>query len=356
MYFEGWYNAQPRPWTLDCAPWCAEKLLTCSGRGIRWDGRDSGPGSEGDDVKYIHFLLIATIIAAIPAISYYSELLEREEALAQQAATERLRLDLESKRSAAINDIRGYIESKEYKKAIDLAGRFLSLQDAEIMELLKVAKSKLGAIEERRTQLNKEKRSKEIVELLKKIPEKEFARNLELYRELLALRPDNKDYVARATYYAKKLAEVRENEHLGRLGLSWRYDEYKDKMGGGAVQRAYVRSINEIDLDFPYSGSQRAELTLRKHPRYGRDVIFEVKKGQVLCQFGGCSVLVRFDDRKAAKYRADWPADHDSTTLFIGNYKRFVSRAKKAKRIYIEVIFYQQGTRVFEFNSAGLKF
>jgi len=41
--------------------------------------------------------------------------------------------------------------------------------------------------------------------------------------------------------------------------------------------------------------------------------------------------------------------------LFIGNYNSFVAELKKAKTLRIEALFFSQGSRIFEFEVAGLK-
>lgn len=144
---------------------------------------------------------------------------------------------------------------------------------------------------------------------------------------------------------------ISENEDL-----KWQYDESPDEMGRGKIRSATISSINEVDFDFPYQGSQRARLVLRRHPKYGRDVILMMERGQFLTGIDGCNVSVRFDGGKPRTYRGMGAADGSTTHLFLNGFDRFLSAAKKAKKVYIEAPFYQEGERVFEFNIAGLKF
>lgn len=149
-------------------------------------------------------------------------------------------------------------------------------------------------------------------------------------------------------------AAYREREAVS-LGLRWQYDEHSEKMGRGTVKLATVRSLNEVEFGFPYHGPQRATLQLRIHPKYGKDVTIAVEKGQFLCGFRNCQVSVRFDNGKAQNFSAVEPADHSTTMLFLHSYDRFLPSVRKAKKVYIEALFYQQGTRVFEFDISGLK-
>lgn len=139
------------------------------------------------------------------------------------------------------------------------------------------------------------------------------------------------------------------------IGSQWVYQESPDKMGRGTIKTATVSSVNEVQFDFPYQGSQRGTLQVRNHPKYGRDVILSIERGQFLCGFDDCVVSVRFDRGKPQTYSAAEPADHSSTHLFLRNYDRFLAGLRKSKKVYIEAQFYQEASRVFEFDTAGFE-
>lgn len=134
-------------------------------------------------------------------------------------------------------------------------------------------------------------------------------------------------------------------------GSQWEYSQNEDKMSGSTTYHAYILSTNTVEFDFPYSGEQHAILSLRDSPRHGKDVIFRIEKGQILCNsYEDCSVLVRFDDEKAINYSAIGAADNSTETIFIRNYGKFVEKMRKAKLVRISTNIYQQGAPVFEFN------
>jgi hypothetical protein len=134
-------------------------------------------------------------------------------------------------------------------------------------------------------------------------------------------------------------------------GTQWNYSQIEDKMGKGTSYFAMVTSTNALDFDFPYSGPQHATLTLRTHPRHGKDLILRIERGQFLCHsFDDCSVLVRFDDGQAQKYSASPPADNSTEQIFIQNYSRFVGNMLKAKRVRISTKVYHEGEPVMEFD------
>jgi hypothetical protein len=137
-------------------------------------------------------------------------------------------------------------------------------------------------------------------------------------------------------------------------GSQWSYDQDDDQMSKGTIYRAYVSSSNTVNFDSPYDGEQHATLTLRSGPRYGKDIIFQIEKGQFLCpSYEACAVLVRFDDEEAVTYSGIGPSDNSTVTIFIRNYSRFVEKMLKAKRVRIAANIYQQGAPVFDFDVSG---
>lgn len=135
----------------------------------------------------------------------------------------------------------------------------------------------------------------------------------------------------------------------------WAYDSYKDEMSGVTVKTAKAKSLNDVEFGFPYQGKQSGTLYLRNHPRHGKEVIFTIEKGQIVCQVSTCQINVKFGEGKPSTMQANRPADHSSTVLFIGGHDRFVSNLKKVKEVRIEVPFYREGVRVFTFDVSDLK-
>lgn len=129
---------------------------------------------------------------------------------------------------------------------------------------------------------------------------------------------------------------------------AWRYDLRRDPMGG-AVATAVTESSNTFEFDFPYQGTQRASLMVRNDS--GLDVMLSIEQGQFMCTLG-CSVLVRFDDGEAIRWRATGTADHSTTTVFMRRASDFVKALSKSRVVRIEATFYQEGSRVLEFPVA----
>lgn len=134
-------------------------------------------------------------------------------------------------------------------------------------------------------------------------------------------------------------------------GAQWLYHQSDDAMGKGEIYQAQVSSSNTVNFDFPYSGTQHGTLRLRTHPRHGKDIIFSIEKGQILCHsYEDCTVLVRFDNEKPENYSAVGAADNSTETIFIRNYSKFAGKMLKAKRVRISANIYQEGAPAFEYD------
>jgi hypothetical protein len=75
-------------------------------------------------------------------------------------------------------------------------------------------------------------------------------------------------------------------------------------MGRGVRHYAQVSSVKAISFGFPYDGPQNAMLILRKSPGQEGGVLLSFDHAHFLCHADACSVLVRFDDKKAEKCAA----------------------------------------------------
>jgi hypothetical protein len=155
---------------------------------------------------------------------------------------------------------------------------------------------------------------------------------------------------------ASMLESLRKAADYERSGSQWSYDSAPEEMSGRPVKTASVTSSNTVDLGFPYGGPQHARLLLRRHPRWGNDLILAIEQGQILCHsFGDCYVAVRFDDEKLQRYEGNPPSDNSSESLFIPAFGTFMKKLPGAKKVRIEIKIYQQGNEVFEFDVSGFK-
>ena len=274
-------------------------------------------------------------------------------------------------RASIVSSIEQAVNCGDYEKALSLAEPHKSRNDPELKGLVTKAQDL------KREELERF-RQKKITALIAEIGKAEGDERKGKLEQLLRLDPDTKEFPdelasvrakikqheeeARAKRKAERQAELKRKEEArqeqARLAMEaklaefkWRYQVSTDQLTSKPTYTAWVKSLNQVSFDFPYQGIQRGQLILRTHPQYGKDLILQVEKGQMLVRsYEDTSVKVVFDDRSPVSYRVVGPADHGTTSMFFRDYHGFVGRMLKAKKMKISVPFYQQGNVVFEFN------
>lgn len=152
-----------------------------------------------------------------------------------------------------------------------------------------------------------------------------------------------------------KIEAQRAKQEADRISRIWRRDESTDDMTGKQEVSVWTRSTYSFPLDFPHRGMHYGYLTVRRHPRYGTDVMISVDEGQMICDYGDCKVLVRFDDKKASSYAVTKPSDHSSKTWFLNDTSRFLKSLARSSHMTVELRFYRQGNRTLKFETTGFK-
>ena len=134
----------------------------------------------------------------------------------------------------------------------------------------------------------------------------------------------------------------------------WIYSSYIDKATGKRAKTGRLTSTNSMNFSPPYSGRQYGTFTVRNHPRFGVDAYLSIDRGQLLCDnYNNTNVLVRFDNGPSASYSCGEPTDYSSETVFIHNVAGLESRMKTAKKMYVTINVYQEGSRTWEFIVQG---
>lgn len=133
----------------------------------------------------------------------------------------------------------------------------------------------------------------------------------------------------------------------------WSVSTEQDEMRGKTVHYAAVSSENEAYFDFPYNGGSRLTMTVRKHPKYGDDVVFQISKGQFVCGVDSCSGTINYG-KGPERISLNEPADYDSETLFAASGQSVIKKLKSADKVIVELPFYQEGNQQFTFKTHGL--
>ncbi len=134
---------------------------------------------------------------------------------------------------------------------------------------------------------------------------------------------------------------------------NWTVTSSTDELRGKAIHYASVSSSNSVEFDFPYNGGSSLTMTVRRHPQYGDDVVFQISKGQFTCGIDNCRGNINFGDG-AQRINLSTPEDHSSDTLFATSGGSIISKLKKSNRVIVELPFYQEGNQQFTFDTNGL--
>jgi len=139
----------------------------------------------------------------------------------------------------------------------------------------------------------------------------------------------------------------------------WEYRNYEDKASGKTAFKASLLSENKINLSFPYQGSQNGTLSVRNHPRWGKNIYLKIEQGQILSidgySFDNKYFLVRFDDGDVKKWNYVGSSDQSSDIIFISNEKKFLKQLTASNKIYITINLYQDGQYTFVFDPKGVR-
>ena len=135
--------------------------------------------------------------------------------------------------------------------------------------------------------------------------------------------------------------------------MNYTYSEKIDEMTDAKIKFASIRSENTIELNFPY-GECGLTYCIRKNANGENDVYLIISSGQFTGNTydGSNYITVRFDDLPPTKYTYSEAADGSFNVIFIDNTKDFISKAKKATKIKIEVTLFEEGNRLFRFSTS----
>ncbi|MBD9609776.1 hypothetical protein [Pseudomonas sp. PDM08] len=240
------------------------------------------------------------------------------------------------------------LDAKKIIEARNLLQKYTGLGDSDVDAMFAKVDAKVKDIA-------RDEQTAALKDKLAQLGKDDYAGQETTYKALLALYPGNKEYTDKLAAASHEIKKAQGFQQRKMSGEAWTYENVQDSMTQKTINRALLGSTNRLSFDFPYRGTQQAQLQLRKHPRWGQDVILQIQKGQFLCNsYDGCSVSVRFGNGKPKEFSAGEPNDNSRTSIFIQGYSNFVSELRKVDKVYIEASFYQEGNRTLEFAVDGL--
>ncbi|HEX7693187.1 MAG TPA: hypothetical protein VF409_01785 [Sphingomonas sp.] len=131
---------------------------------------------------------------------------------------------------------------------------------------------------------------------------------------------------------------------------SWTYQTTKDAVRNTTDSYASIVSDNKVEFDFPYNGGSTLQMTVR-HDHRGDNVYFVISKGQFVCGIDTCSGEMNIDGTPR-HLTLTGASDGSSDTLFASGESGIIKALKSAKKIIVELPFYQSGNQQFTFTTA----
>lgn len=135
---------------------------------------------------------------------------------------------------------------------------------------------------------------------------------------------------------------------------AWEYRTRTDQMRGTTTRFAEATSTNKVNFSAPYAGGSTLDLTLRERSQDGLNILFTISKGQFKCT-GGCKFFARFDEGKIFTIAATGASSGSMDTIFVEDEGPFLAELRNARRLIVEMEFFQEGSNQFIFNTANLK-
>lgn len=169
---------------------------------------------------------------------------------------------------------------------------------------------------------------------------------------------DEKNENVPGTDKSQNAASVGENSSTEQKKASnWEYDTKKDEMSEKNTYYAWATSENTVNFSFPYNGGSQLSICLGHSDQNNKNFAYlHISKGQFAEAFEG-GIRVKFDDGKLLNYavKADMdPAKMDNDNLYIQNTNDFIKKLKSSKKVKLEVSFFDEGYKVFNFDVEGL--
>lgn len=267
--------------------------------------------------------------------------------------------NLAANKAAILKKATELLDSEKPSEALEVMQSYQELGDPDVNSITAKAQQKIKIIAD-------SMRQNELLNQLKKIPAPDLEERSKIYQELTTLAPGNAEFKKQSSVLSEQVSQLAAKQKAEQLasadlqarraqGLVWRYSTSQDDMSLKKISNAEIDSTNRMSFSFPYANPQRATLQLRKHPRWGSDVILMIERGQFLCNdYDGCSVLVRFGKGNPQRFSASGPSDNSTNYIFIRDYKNFVNQIRKTDEVTIEAKFYQEGNRAMKFATDGL--
>lgn len=152
---------------------------------------------------------------------------------------------------------------------------------------------------------------------------------------------------------AKIEEEIEITEEVEEIKSTWKYQDIADEMDGTTNYVGLNTSTNQIEFEFPYDGGSTLDVIVRNIDGKN-DVAIRVSKGQFMSSYQGEDyVRLKFDDGQPIKYPFNSAENGSSEIIFLHRSADVINKLKTAKKLMVELPFYDTGRKIFYFDCAG---
>lgn len=144
-------------------------------------------------------------------------------------------------RNQIITEIKEDLSNQNYDAVISSSSKYLISGDEELKNLNSLANTKLAKIK-------KDKKTKDLLAEVKKVPASKLSENNDIYKQLLALHPENNTYKNKVDFYTREI----EKEEKKRLAAEARVEQIKTQFSAwdGShrnLERVVKKAMNDPD-------------------------------------------------------------------------------------------------------------
>lgn len=138
------------------------------------------------------------------------------------------------------------------------------------------------------------------------------------------------------------------------IPTGWNCAVRKDEMRGSTSKTASISAMEELHLAPPY-GDTTPELRIRSDPKFGFNILI-TSEGQPLCRsYSNETLSVKFDNGPVREWSCNGAADGSPGVVFFNREGSLLKAIKDAKRMTVEISYYDNGREQMTFPVAGLK-
>tara|TARA_R110001606_G_scaffold345151_2_gene493966 strand:- start:29460 stop:30326 length:867 start_codon:yes stop_codon:yes gene_type:complete len=192
-----------------------------------------------------------------------------------------------SNKSKIISSASSALADEKYQTVIRQTGKYLPANDAELNEIYRKAKKALDEMarveKEKKEKLQREAKTKELLNKLKRVPASEFKENKKLYQQLVRLNPGDAKYKQKFDYYSHKLDEKLENEKREQEKLKKERESRIAKFGEPPTRSAWDGSYYAVERHLKRVANDPDSIEID-----GCTKVYHTKKGWLVgCDYRG---------------------------------------------------------------------